>query len=98
MAEEDGRTKKVQIDMCPGCQTPYDSSGGALSRCSLCTTTSLAESYHEAGKPGLAADFATRPETNDPNWKDSILGQEGLYRIEQGEPMDMAWRLLKGDV
>jgi len=81
--------KKTRIDLCPECQSPYDSLGGVLSRCTLCTSNRLSQQYHEEDKHGLAAYFETRPERDDPNWQESI---------EQGEPMDMAWRLIKGDI
>ena len=75
----------TQIDICPECQQPYDSSRGALSRCNACTQNYLAQSYNAAGKPEMASSFAASPETNNQNWQDSI---------QAGEPMIDAWSSL----
>tara|TARA_R100001230_G_C5675955_1_gene181626 strand:- start:810 stop:1757 length:948 start_codon:yes stop_codon:yes gene_type:complete len=74
------------IDICNECGQPYDTKQGRLPRCDDCTQNALARSYHATGEPEIARFFSARPEQSDPNWQDSI---------ETGEPMDIAWRLLK---
>ena len=79
-------TEETQVNICNECGNPFRSPYGILSVCNDCTQNELAQMFQAEGDPA-GQMFAARPEQNDPNWQQSI---------QQGEPMDMAWRLLKG--
>ena len=77
---------ELRINMCEQCSQPFSALYPSDNVCSDCTSNNLAQSFHREGQPDMAAMFAARPETNDPNWQETL---------ERGNPMDMAWRLLK---